>query len=209
LTNYAAYIPPGGKRPRIGHLDLETGHITPLSYVSGTAVRDLYEVIEAGKASFVQDGEPFPRSEARLLPPIYGRDILAVGKNYAVRESTANSGHGYWSPDRLMPKSLMPQGKWTITVRGCADRSLPRYDSSDKVDMPTHPVIFTKRWTSAIADGDEIFPHPGFTESVDYEGEIGVIVGKAGFKISQSDAFDHVWGFTVRRSLPQNVSRRD
>ena len=61
--------------------------ITPLSYISGTPVRSLYEVIEAGEKAFIQGGEPFPRSTARLLPPIYGRDILAVGKNYAVSTS--------------------------------------------------------------------------------------------------------------------------
>jgi 2-keto-4-pentenoate hydratase/2-oxohepta-3-ene-1,7-dioic acid hydratase in catechol pathway len=83
------------------------------------------------------------------------------------------------------------------------------YDSSDKVDMPTHPVIFTKRWTSAVADGDEIYPHPGFTESVDYEGEIGVIVGKPGFKISQADALDHVWGFTIINDVTARERQRD
>jgi hypothetical protein len=84
LTNYAAYIAKDSRLPSIGHLDLESEQITPLAYVSGTPVRTLYEVIEAGSTAFVQAGPPFPRSEAKLLPPIYGRDILAVGKNYAV-----------------------------------------------------------------------------------------------------------------------------
>ena len=87
LTNYAAYMPEGSRKPRIGHLDLKTNEITPLSYASGTAIRSLYEVIEAGDEAFVQDGKPFPRHNARMLPPIYGRDILAVGKNYAVSQS--------------------------------------------------------------------------------------------------------------------------
>ncbi|KAJ9609124.1 hypothetical protein H2200_006895 [Cladophialophora chaetospira] len=176
LTNYAAYVPEGSKRPRIGHLDLESETITPLAYISGTPVGSLYEVIAAGDEAFVQDGEPFPRSSVRLLPPIYGRDILAVGKNYAAHAKEFNASG---------------------------------YDSSDKVDMPTHPVIFTKRWTSAIADGDEIYPHPGFTESVDYEGEIGVIVGKPGFKISQKDALNHVWGFTIINDVTARERQRD
>ncbi|EXJ64407.1 hypothetical protein A1O7_00743 [Cladophialophora yegresii CBS 114405] len=176
LTNYVAYIPEGSKQPRIGHLDLESQAITPLSYVSGTPVRSLYEVIEARDDAFVQGGEAFPRSKAKLLPPIYGRDILAVGKNYAAHAKEFNASG---------------------------------YDSSDKVDMPTHPVIFTKRWTSAVADGDEIYPHPGFTDSVDYEGEIGVIVGKPGFKISQADALDHVWGFTIINDVTARERQRD
>ena len=83
------------------------------------------------------------------------------------------------------------------------------YDSSDKNDQPTHPVIFTKRATSIIADGDDIFPHPGFTESVDYEGEIGVIIGKAGFQIKEENAMDHVWGYTIINDMTARERQRD
>ena len=84
LTNYAAYLPAGSKKARIGHLNLESNQITPLSFISGTPLRSLYEVIEAGEHAIIQGGQPFPKSDVKLLPPIYGRDILAVGKNYAV-----------------------------------------------------------------------------------------------------------------------------
>ena len=63
--------------------------------------------------------------------------------------------------------------------------------------VATHPVIFTKRSTSIIASGEEIYPHDKFTGSLDYEGEIGVIIGKAGFAIDEKDAMDHVWGYTI------------
>jgi 2-keto-4-pentenoate hydratase/2-oxohepta-3-ene-1,7-dioic acid hydratase in catechol pathway len=58
-------------------------------------------------------------------------------------------------------------------------------------------VIFTKRATSIIASGESIYPHVGFTETADYEGEIGVIIGKSGFKIAEADAMDYVWGYTI------------
>lgn len=70
--------------PRIGHFDLDKNTITPLSYKSGTPLQNLYEVIEAGGANVIASGEPIARSECKLLAPISGRDILAVGKNYAV-----------------------------------------------------------------------------------------------------------------------------
>ncbi|CAN9478474.1 unnamed protein product [Alternaria alternata] len=34
------------------------------------------------------------------------------------------------------------------------------FDSSDKVDTPSHPVIFTKRYTSIIADREKCLPPP-------------------------------------------------
>ncbi|KAH8723445.1 fumarylacetoacetate hydrolase-like protein [Phaeosphaeriaceae sp. PMI808] len=83
------------------------------------------------------------------------------------------------------------------------------FDSSDKVDQPSHPVIFTKRFTSIIADGEEIFPHPEFTQTLDYEGEIGVIIGKPGFRISQADAMKHVWGYTIINDVTARERQRD
>lgn len=83
------------------------------------------------------------------------------------------------------------------------------YDSSDKVDQPTHPVIFTKRFTSIIANGDEIYPHSDFTSTADYEGELGVIVSKPGFRISEKDAMDHVWGFTIVNDMTARERQRD
>jgi hypothetical protein len=71
--------------PRIGHFDLEKNTITPLSYKSGTPLQNLYEVIEVGEQNVIASGDPIPRPECKLLAPISGRDILAVGKNYAVR----------------------------------------------------------------------------------------------------------------------------
>jgi 2-keto-4-pentenoate hydratase/2-oxohepta-3-ene-1,7-dioic acid hydratase in catechol pathway len=59
------------------------------------------------------------------------------------------------------------------------------------------PVIFTKRGTSIVAADEDIYLHSGFTKTLDYEGEIGVIIGKPGFKIDEKDAMDHVWGYTI------------
>ncbi|KAH6621922.1 fumarylacetoacetate hydrolase-like protein [Boeremia exigua] len=83
------------------------------------------------------------------------------------------------------------------------------FDSSDKVDVPSDPVIFTKRYTSIIADRDEIYPHPDFTSTADYEGEVGVIIGKAGFRIKEEDAMSHVWGFTIVNDMTARERQRD
>jgi hypothetical protein len=83
------------------------------------------------------------------------------------------------------------------------------YDSSDKVDIPTHPVIFTKRSTSIIAHGEEILPHGDFTKTADYEGEIGVIIGKAGYRISENEAMDYVWGYTIINDMTARERQRD
>ncbi|KAE8446431.1 hypothetical protein EG329_012036 [Mollisiaceae sp. DMI_Dod_QoI] len=176
-TNYVAYRDPKAQgQSRIGHLDLGKSSIQPLSFASGAPLSDLYQVIEIGESHIKPAGEPCALSSVELLPPISGRDILAVGKNYFEHAIEFNSSG---------------------------------YDSSDKVDQPTHPVIFTKRATSIIAHGEPIFPHPGFTDTIDYEGEIGVIIGKAGSKISEADAMKHVWGYTIVNDVTARERQRD
>ena len=81
--NYAAFRSPEGGS-RIGTLDIESGKITPLTYRSGTHIQSLYEVIEAGPAAITTSGDALSVTDFELLPPISGRDVLAVGKNYAV-----------------------------------------------------------------------------------------------------------------------------
>ncbi|KAF7957673.1 hypothetical protein EAE96_003246 [Botrytis aclada] len=177
FTNYVAYRDRKLLgQSRIGHLELENSTIQPLSFSSGAPITDLYQVIEVGGSWIEPAGEKFPLSSVELLAPIYGRDILAVGKNYAEHAIEFNSSG---------------------------------YDSSDKVDQPTHPVIFTKRATSIIASEETIYPHDGFTESLDYEGEIGVIIGKSGFKIKEADALDHVWGYTIINDMTARERQRD
>ncbi|KAK7549992.1 hypothetical protein IWX50DRAFT_686312 [Phyllosticta citricarpa] len=79
--------------------------------------------------------------------------------------------------------------------KNCAEHAVEfdssSYDSSDKVDQPMHPVIFTRRATAIVAHEVGIFAHPDFTQSLDYEGEIYLIVGKTGFRVSEEEAWDH------------------
>ncbi|RAO68606.1 uncharacterized protein BHQ10_004618 [Talaromyces amestolkiae] len=174
--NYCAYIDPS-REHRIGHLDLNTEQIQPLSFVSGTRLSNLYEVIEAGEKNIAASQEnSIPLSDVKLLPPISGRDILAVGKNYVEHAKEFNSSG---------------------------------FDASDKNDQPTLPVIFTKRATSIVAHGEPVLLHPGFTETPDYEGEIGVIIGKAGHKISEADAMEYVWGYTIINDFTARERQRD
>ncbi|WP_248312106.1 fumarylacetoacetate hydrolase family protein [Bosea sp. BK604] len=71
------------------------------------------------------------------------------------------------------------------------------FDASAKEIVPEAPVIFTKPPSAVIGPGDTI---PGYldpTSSVDYEGELTVVIGKGGRGISREDALDHVFGYTI------------
>ncbi|HTH59601.1 MAG TPA: fumarylacetoacetate hydrolase family protein [Paraburkholderia sp.] len=63
--------------------------------------------------------------------------------------------------------------------------------------IPEAPVIFTKPASTIIGTGERIPRHAGVTQQIDYEVEIGVVIGKAGRGISKADALSHVFGYTI------------
>lgn len=79
-SNYVSYLD-GQQRPRIGHLDLDSSMVTPLTMLSGAPVSSLYQLIELENA-VIPSGSPVALAELTILAPLNDRDILAVGKNY-------------------------------------------------------------------------------------------------------------------------------
>jgi 2-keto-4-pentenoate hydratase/2-oxohepta-3-ene-1,7-dioic acid hydratase in catechol pathway len=84
------------------------------------------------------------------------------------------------------------------------------YDTPAKSeDLPDKPIIFSKATTSVTGPFDDIDPHHGVTNELDYEGELGVIIGRGGRGISHAEAFDHVWGYTVINDVTARDVQRD
>ena len=72
------------------------------------------------------------------------------------------------------------------------------YDTpSRSEDIPDKPIIFSKATTSVTGPYDDVDPHHGVTSELDYEGELGVIIGRGGHRITRDEAYGHVWGYTV------------
>ncbi|MGM0823610.1 MAG: fumarylacetoacetate hydrolase family protein [Pseudomonadota bacterium] len=62
--------------------------------------------------------------------------------------------------------------------------------------VPPEPVIFNK-WTSAICGPNDDVIIPRDSRKTDWEVELGVVIGKAGRYIDETDAMQHVAGFCV------------
>jgi 2-keto-4-pentenoate hydratase/2-oxohepta-3-ene-1,7-dioic acid hydratase in catechol pathway len=78
-----------------------------------------------------------------------------------------------------------------------AEFSASGFDASEKQVIPDHPVIFTKAPTSIVGPGDAIVLANDPTGTTDYEGEMAIVMGKPGKGISEDDALDHVFGWTI------------
>jgi 2-keto-4-pentenoate hydratase/2-oxohepta-3-ene-1,7-dioic acid hydratase in catechol pathway len=62
---------------------------------------------------------------------------------------------------------------------------------------PSPPTVFTKAITSLTKPFADIAIDPTVSDKIDWEVELGVIIGKKGANIKRSDARTHVFGFTV------------
>lgn len=70
---------------------------------------------------------------------------------------------------------------------------------------PQYPIVFTKCPTSVIGHEAMIPFDPDTCSQLDWEAELGVVLGKGGKKISRENALAHVFGYTVIN----DVSARD
>ena len=75
----------------------------------------------------------------------------------------------------------------------------------DNRELPKHPVFFSKAVTAVNGPYDPVPFDAAISTSLDWEVELGIIIGTGGKNISEADAMRHIWGYTV----VNDVSWRD
>ncbi|MDQ5768220.1 fumarylacetoacetate hydrolase family protein [Thiothrix subterranea] len=66
---------------------------------------------------------------------------------------------------------------------------------------PQYPIVFTKCPTSVIGHEAAVPFDPDTCSQLDWEAELGVVLGKGGKKIARDNALAHVFGYTVINDL--------
>jgi len=77
-------------------------------------------------------------------------------------------------------------------------------ETAEKGDVKP-PTIFTKAITSITGPYDDIAIDTSFSDEMDWEVELGVVIGRRGANIARHDANEHVFGYFVLN----DVSARD
>lgn len=75
-------------------------------------------------------------------------------------------------------------------------------------DLPKQPVVFSKPPTSVIGPGDAIEHNANITQQLDWEVELAVVIGATCRRISQENAMDAVFGYTVINDISARDCRR-
>jgi 2-keto-4-pentenoate hydratase/2-oxohepta-3-ene-1,7-dioic acid hydratase in catechol pathway len=104
---------------------------------------------------------------------------------------------------KFLPVIPRPE-KIVCAVRNYLDHHNEALASGLKRELAEYPPIFLRVWRSQVGH-DEPVIRPKVSDHLDWEGELAVVIGKAGRHISQADAWAHVAGY----SIFNDVSVRD
>lgn len=64
------------------------------------------------------------------------------------------------------------------------------------MDTPEHPTIFNKQSTCVTGPSDPVHV-PKASHVLDYEGELGIVIGRRGRHVSRDDAADYIAGYVI------------
>jgi 2-keto-4-pentenoate hydratase/2-oxohepta-3-ene-1,7-dioic acid hydratase in catechol pathway len=160
------------ERRTFGVLDPVRGMAWPLDGVLGQDVSSMLELIQHYdeiKDRIRTNGHGVDLADVTLEAPIPRplRNVFCVGKNY--RDHAQE-----------------------FTSSGFDSSAASKSDA-----VPTAPIIFTKAPESVIGPAECIVYPTDVSDCIDYEAELGVIVGTGGRGISRKDAYRHIWGYTI------------
>ncbi|CCE58674.1 fumarylacetoacetate hydrolase family protein [Staphylococcus argenteus] len=69
--------------------------------------------------------------------------------------------------------------------------------------------VFTKAASSLTGDNATIPNHKDITDQLDYEGELGIVIGKSGEKIPKALALDYVYGYTIINDITDRKAQNE
>jgi 2-keto-4-pentenoate hydratase/2-oxohepta-3-ene-1,7-dioic acid hydratase in catechol pathway len=141
---------------------------------------DLVERYEALKGELQPEGSGIPLSEVQLKAPIP-----------LPRRNVICVGKNY----REHAKEFSHSGFEAGAVKGA--------------EIDEYPAVFTKLPSSVAGPGATVSLHSHITESVDYEAELALIVGKGGRDIAKADAYKHVFGYTIVNDVTARDRQRN
>ncbi len=158
-----------GKGTRIGALD-DAGKVLDLTAADASLPRDMLALIASGDATLAA-----ARAAEAKAPVAEGATLLA--------------------PIPRPAKNIFCVGK--NYHEHAKEFASSGFDATAKEVVPEAPVVFSKPPTCVIGPGEPIPSYLDTSNSTDYEGEIAVVIGKAGRGISEADAYAHVFGYTI------------
>ena len=122
------------------------------------------------------------------------RDVLDADAIDQLAEDTqARQSDHQLDEVQLLPPITNPERVFCVGI------NYPKkYPLDNPAPPPEHIILFAKLPGALVGHGENLeIPKGDAADTFDYEGEIGVVIGKAGRHISKEDALGYVAGFTI------------
>ncbi|MGN0400051.1 MAG: fumarylacetoacetate hydrolase family protein [Blautia sp.] len=115
--------------------------------------------------------------------------------------------------DEIVHCAPIPRPKQDIICLGMNfgehEKESVRYKKEEFHRSQPYAVYFSKRVNEAVPDRGEVPSHRGLVDSLDYEAELAVIIGKDARNVKREEAFDYVFGYTVMNDISaRNIQTR-
>ena len=180
-------------------LTLESGQL-------GALVDDVVvDVIEAGRTLLAQP-------EADTLEALVRAGDDTATSVWALAQQALEQGCACRPFSEVKPLAPMPVPHRNILCLGKNYLDHAR-EIADKMQIsgkaPRQPIIFTKATTAVIAPGEPIPGSRAYTQKLDYEAELALIIGKDGRDIAPGNAWDHVFGYTAINDISARDLQQD
>ena len=118
------------------------------------------------------------------------RDALAAGAMDAMRKAAKESTPDYQLGDiQFLP--VIPHPAKIL----CAGINYRSHAAETGRELPKQPSMFIRFTDTLVGHGGEMI-RPTVSDNFDFEGELAVVIGKAGRHIKAEHALDHVAGYT-------------
>lgn len=75
-------------------------------------------------------------------------------------------------------------------------------------DLPTRPVLFSKPGTAVVGPEAPIRHNGELTQQLDWECELAVVIGSPTLGVSETDALNHVFGYSIINDISARDQRR-
>lgn len=75
-------------------------------------------------------------------------------------------------------------------------------------DLPSRPVLFSKPGTAVVGPGEPIRHDGDLTQQLDWECELAVVIGRTARRVSEAEALDHVFGYSIVNDISARDQRR-
>ncbi len=148
--------------------------------VSG--VHDIVEIVERydDLKGRLQGGEPIPLAGVKVRAPVP-----------SPRRNIICVGKNY----REHAKEFSQSGFEAGAVKGA--------------EIDEFPAVFSKLPSCVVGPDDAVNLHGHITQSVDYEAELAIVIGRGGRDISRESVDDHIFGYTIVNDVTARDRQRN